>query len=119
MNDIRKSVEKSLEDGNGILRLRPAWITRDFMPPGKRLGLKDEDYEAGDRGHICERWFASVTHAENRINVEDEGYSYIEIEDPLLNSEMPIYPSVSLIVSSFLKISFKKEYNLSTSNLSF
>lgn len=80
MNDIRKTVEKSLEDGNGILRLRPAWVTRDFMPPGKRLGLKYEDYEAGDRGHICERWFASVTHAENRINVEDEGYSYLEIE---------------------------------------
>ena len=80
MNNIRKTVEKALEDGNGILRLRPAWVTRDFMPPGKRLGLDESDYYAGVRGNICERWFASVTHAENRINVEDEGYSYLEIE---------------------------------------
>lgn len=80
MNDIRKKVEKALEDGNGLLRLRPAWVTRDFLPPGKRLGLDEADYAAGKRGNICERWFASVTHAENRINIEDEGYSYLEIE---------------------------------------
>ncbi len=80
MKDIRSILEKALEEGNGILNLKPAWVTRDFMPPGKRLGLKEEDYDAGERGYICERWFASVTHAENRINVEDEGYSYLDIE---------------------------------------
>jgi len=80
MKDIRSILEKALEKGNGILNLKPAWVTRDFMPPGKRLGLKEEDYDAGERGYICERWFASVTHAENRINVEDEGYSYLDIE---------------------------------------
>ncbi|MEE8324434.1 MAG: hypothetical protein V3R31_02145 [Candidatus Humimicrobiaceae bacterium] len=80
MKDVRIILEKALEKGNGILNLRPAWVTRDFMPPGKRLGLKEEDYDAGERGYICERWFASVTHAENRINVEDEGYSYLDIE---------------------------------------
>ena len=80
MNDIRIILEKALEEGNGILNLKPAWVTRDFLPPGKRLGLKEEEYAAGKRGYICERWFASVTHAENRINVEDEGYSYLDIE---------------------------------------
>ncbi|MFC2159535.1 hypothetical protein ACFLQS_02325 [Actinomycetota bacterium] len=80
MNGTRIILEKALEEGNGILNLRPAWVTRDFLPPGKRLGLKEEEYNAGERGYICERWFASVTHAENRINVEDEGYSYLDIE---------------------------------------
>ncbi len=80
MKDIRIILEKALEQGNGILNLKPAWVTRDFLPPGKRLGLKEEEYAAGERGYICERWFASVTHAENRINVEDEGYSYLDIE---------------------------------------
>ena len=69
MKEIRKIVEKALENGNGILKLRPAWVTRDFLPPGKRLGLDEADYNAGDGRYICERWFASVTHAENRINI--------------------------------------------------
>ena len=76
----RAEVEKGIDLGNGVLRLRPAWVTRDFLPPGKRLGLKDGEYEAGERGFICERWFASVTHAENRVEVADEGYSYLELE---------------------------------------
>lgn len=80
MDKVRVILEKALEEGNGILGLKPAWVTRDFLPPGRRLGLKEEEYDAGDRGYICERWFASVTHAENRIEVEDEGYSYLEIE---------------------------------------
>ncbi len=80
MDYIRKNIESFIEQSNGILSLRPAWVTRDFLPPGKRLGLKDEEYDAGERGYICERWFASVTHAENRMEVEDEGYSYLDIE---------------------------------------
>ncbi len=80
MADIRKSIESYIEKTNGILRLKPAWVTRDFLPPGKRLGLKEAEYDAGERGFICERWFASITHAENRLNVEDEGYSYLDIE---------------------------------------
>ncbi len=79
--DIRKAVEDALGRGNGILRLKPAWVTRDFLPPGKRLGLEEDEYDAGERGSICERWFASVTHAENRVNVPDEGYSYLDFEN--------------------------------------
>ena len=51
MKDVRIILEKALEKGNGILNLRPAWVTRDFMPPGKRLGLKEEDYDAGEVWH--------------------------------------------------------------------
>ena len=80
MKDKRAIIETYIERSNGILNLKPAWVTRAFLPPGKRLGLDEKDYYAGNRGYICERWFASVTHAENQVNVEDEGYSYLDIE---------------------------------------
>jgi len=32
-------VESLLNAGNGILRLEPAWVARDFLPAGRRLGL--------------------------------------------------------------------------------
>lgn len=80
MEETRKIIENFIAESGGILRLRPAWVTRDFLPPGKRLGLPEDKYDAGERGYICERWFASVTHAENRVHVEDEGYSYLDIQ---------------------------------------
>ena len=38
----REIVEEALAAGNGILRLAPAWVARDFLPPGRRLGLKPD-----------------------------------------------------------------------------
>ena len=76
----RAIVEKALAQGNGILRLKPAWVARDFLPPGYRLGLKEEEYDVGERGYISERWLASVTKADNRIGPPDEGLSYLALE---------------------------------------
>jgi len=76
----RAIVEKALEMGNGILNLKPAFVARDFLPPGRRLGLKEEEYDAGERGWISERWLASTTKADNAIGPQDEGLSYINIE---------------------------------------
>jgi len=73
-------VEKALEGGNGILNLKPAWVARDFLPPGRRLGLKEEEYDAGERGWISERWLASTTKADNAVGPEDEGLSYLALE---------------------------------------
>ena len=47
------------------------------MPPGRRLGLKEEQYGAGERGWISERWLASTTWADNRVGPPDEGLSYL------------------------------------------
>jgi hypothetical protein len=77
----RASVENALAKGNGVLRLDPAWVARDFLPPGRRLGLKEEDYAVGERGWISERWIGSTTHADNRIGPPDEGLSYINLGD--------------------------------------
>jgi hypothetical protein len=86
MVDIQKTVEKELEKNNGILKLKPAWVARDFLPPGRRLGLSEEQYNVGERGFISERWLASVTKADNAISPPDEGFSYLNLDsgDPVL-----------------------------------
>jgi hypothetical protein len=79
-DEIRDIVEKALAEGNGILRLEPAWVARDFLPPGRRLGLREEEYEVGERGWISERWLGSTTKADNRVGPPDEGLSYLALE---------------------------------------
>ncbi|MCX6029334.1 MAG: hypothetical protein NT169_08530 [Chloroflexi bacterium] len=73
-------VENALDRGNGILRLEPAWVARDFLPPGRRLGLPEAAYEVGERGWISERWIGSTTKADNRVGPPDEGLSHLGIE---------------------------------------
>jgi hypothetical protein len=70
-------VERLLSAGNGVVRCEPAWVARDFLPPGRRLGLPEDQYEVGERGAICERWLASTTSADNRVGPEDEGLSHL------------------------------------------
>ena len=76
----RDLVERFLADADGILRLAPAWVARDFLPPGRRLGLVEDADELGDRGATCERWLASTTSADNRVGPDDEGLSYLALE---------------------------------------
>lgn len=78
----RDSVERALSDGDGILRLQPAWVARDFLPPGRRFGLPEEAYELGERGAMCERWLGSTTEADNRVGPEGEGLSYLALDGP-------------------------------------
>ncbi len=79
MNDkpTRASIERALADGSGLLRLAPAWVARNTVPPGRRLGLPEEAYDRGERGWICERWLGSCTRAENAGDVPDEGLSWL------------------------------------------
>lgn len=85
--DKRALVEGVFREQEGFVRLRPAWVSRIFLPPGKRLGLPDEAYDVGDRGYITERWLASTTPAENPILTENEGLSFLETEPPVLLKE--------------------------------
>jgi hypothetical protein len=77
---VRDRVETLLGDQGGVLRLEPAFVARDFLPAGRRLGLPEDAYDVGDRGAICERWLASTTHADNRVGPPDEGLSAIATE---------------------------------------
>ena len=77
----RERTEALLNAGNGVLRLEPAWVARDFLPPGRRLGLPEDAYDVGERGSICERWLGSTTPADNRVGPDDEGLSYVATDD--------------------------------------
>ena len=75
--DARHLLDGMLSANEGILRLEPTWVARDFLPPGRRLGLPEEAYDVGERGFICERWLGSTTKADNRVGPADEGLSYL------------------------------------------
>lgn len=79
-DNTRDIVERALADGSGILRLEAAWVAREWLPPGRRLGLPEESLDVGERGFICERWLGSTTKADNRIGPDDEGLSYLALE---------------------------------------
>jgi hypothetical protein len=78
----RDAVAGAIADGDGILRLQPAWVARDFLPPGRRLGLPDDAYDLDRRGAICERWLASTTEADNRVGPAGEGLSFLSFDGP-------------------------------------
>ena len=79
--ETRDALDRLLESGDGAARLAPAFVARDFLPPGRRLGLPDAAYDVGERGFICERWLASTTKADNRVGPPDEGLSYLVGDD--------------------------------------
>lgn len=81
---MRTLAVKLLEQGKGILRLKPTWVPRAFCRPGKRIKLHPDDYYVLglEKGGIDERWFASTTWAENGPDTpEDEGLSYVVSQD--------------------------------------
>jgi hypothetical protein len=99
-NSKREIVAGALAKGNGILRLEPAWVARDFLPPGRRLGLKDEEYEVGERGWISERWIGSTTNADNRVGPPDEGLSYLGIEGERITLKEAVEAAGDLIMGA-------------------
>lgn len=76
---MRNKINDELSRTGGLLRLLPAYVARDWLPAGHRLGLAPEQYDVGERGEICERWLASTTHADNRVGPEDEGISAVRL----------------------------------------
>lgn len=79
MSTVQEIVGRFVRESDGVLKLRPAWVAHDFLAGGHRLGLKEEEYDCGERGEIMERWFCSETHAVNTIDIPTEGISFLEI----------------------------------------
>jgi hypothetical protein len=79
-NKKRLFIEQVIEREEGILRLEPAWVARNFLPPGRRFRLREEMFELGRRGGICERWLGSTTRADNPFPVPDEGLSFLALD---------------------------------------
>ena len=73
-------IRRVFSDADGVLRLTPTWVPRPFNQPGRRLRLHPDDYFAMGmhRGAITERWFGSVTRAENGPDTgEYEAMSFV------------------------------------------
>jgi len=81
VSDTRNRVLAAVKGGSGVLRLDPALVARDWLPPGRRLGLAAADYDLGARGFVCERWLGSTTLADNEVGPADEGVSFIVAGD--------------------------------------
>ncbi len=81
-DNVGAVVNRALDAGEGILRLTPNWVPRNFLHPGKRIKLAPTDWYAlgAHRGGIDERWFASTTEAANDNREPDEGLSYAVFE---------------------------------------
>jgi hypothetical protein len=78
------TISKILDEGQGILKLKPTWVPRSFCRPGKRIKLHPDDYYVLglERGGINERWLSSTTKADNGPSTpEDEGLSYVVSAD--------------------------------------
>lgn len=99
-----KLILKAFEEGNGIVRLAPAWVPRSFLSPGKRLKLAPEDvYTLGiERGGIDERWLASTTKADNPGAPEDEGLSYMVVKDGSKFSKVLLKDAIDILGDRFL-----------------
>jgi hypothetical protein len=94
---IKEIVIKELKENSGILQMKPCWVSRDYLPSGKRLGLKDEEYRDSNRGEICERWLVSETQADNKYYLEHEGQSHLSLktsnDDVLLSEALEACPA--------------------------
>jgi hypothetical protein len=103
---------KALEDGNGIVRLAPAWVPRSFLSPGGRLKLAAEDlYILGaSRGGIDERWLASTTRADNVGAPEDEGLSYIAVQDDAKVEKILLKDAIKELGDDFLGKEAMRKY---------
>ncbi len=106
-------LEKAFSEGNGIFRLAPNWVPREFCVPGGRLKLAPEDlYALGkDRGGIDERWFSSTTKADNGPDTpEDEGLSYIVVEDNNKEKQILFKEAIEIIGDEILGENIMNEY---------
>jgi hypothetical protein len=81
-DNVAAILDRAMNAGDGLLRLAPNWVPRNFLQPGRRIKLAPTDwYALGlNRGGIDERWFASTTEAANDNRADDEGLSYCLFE---------------------------------------
>ncbi len=99
MEKLKQLIENEIKFSDGIIKLNPAWVARNFIAPGRRLGLPDSQYSLGERGGICERWLASTTKADNRVSVPNEGLSTLKMEyerDVTLKEAVELLPELIL-----------------------
>lgn len=81
---IKERITEEIRRRGGILQLKPCWVHRTLLLPGKRLKLDPRDlYHAGAAcGGVCERWLSSTGMADNgALTLENEGLSFLVLQD--------------------------------------
>lgn len=107
MEKLKQLIENEVRKTSGVLQLNPAWVARNFIAPGRRLGLPDSQYDLGDRGGICERWLASTTKADNKVSVSNEGLSTLKME---YEGEITLKEAVELLPEVILGKEYSKTH---------
>ncbi len=92
----KKIIKDYIKNSEGILKLKPAWVAKTFLYPGKRLGLPESQYVCDNGAQIMERWLCSVTKADSQIEKDDEGLSYLDIPNEKISVKQAIaeYPEI-------------------------
>lgn len=78
--ELQERILDTYKKNEGIFKLIPIFVPRQFSTPGRRLRLHQDDYYAlgTKRGAMKERWFSSVIRCNNgSLAQEDEGLSYV------------------------------------------
>lgn len=81
---IHQTVRNELDRRNGLLNLKPSFVSRTTFFPGRRLRVHPNDLYAhgANRGALCERWICSVAAADNgALTVENEGLSFVNLPE--------------------------------------
>lgn len=113
MTSINTLANRAFEQGNGIVRLAPAWVPRSFCIPGRRIKLHPDDYYAlgGIRGGIDERWFSSTTPADNGpLTSPNEGLSFIVFEDGIKTDRFLLRDAISELKGTLIGERLWKQY---------
>lgn len=80
ISEKKQMLREYIEASGGVMRLAPSWVTRTFLPPGRRLKMDNRDiYPRGAaQGAVAERWMASTGMVDNGPTTgPDEGMSFI------------------------------------------
>jgi hypothetical protein len=107
--------KQALDQGEGILRLAPAWVPRAFCIPGRRIKLHPADYYAfgAHRGGIDERWFSSTTKADNGpLTTPDEGLSYVVYGDESRPQKVLLKDAVAELGAGLLGAEMWNKYHM-------
>ena len=81
--------------------------SKGLPSPRCRLGLKDEQYDVGERGYICERWLASVTKADNAKGPLDEGLSKVKVGE---SESITLKEAIELLPDLFLGAEYSRTH---------
>jgi hypothetical protein len=100
------TITSQFQQGQGILQLRPAWVTMNFNRAGGRLHLHPDDwYPRGvAAGSVKERWLGSVLSPRGG---SDEGLSYVQMAD---GNRAPLPEAIQVLGADLIGSEYQQRY---------